>query len=1008
MTRTREAEQVTTTTTSKGLAPHSLKDAPALIERLLPVQKLSVETYKENMAVHGKTLTALGSYWKGRKMLIFNKACILGSLLPATDDPVKDLEVFELLMGMDDEAMSARLKITPSQVAQRVAGLVTDEYFECEPEGTAPPVTPFDPTEYQDDRGRTLRLRWRDSLSEQERREVAARALPDAPYRDLVSDAKRPEELGDEFFEPIWDRVNAHLRTEAYNFPKLVEQLGVARFGHRPVVADTFSGSGQIPFEAARLGCDVIASDLNPIACMLTWGAMHIVGGSPEERERLVAEQEALAEKVRAFIDDLGVETAEFDGKLWRGKVYLYCVETRCPATGWMVPMLPTRQVSKGNMAIAELVPDTKNKRYVIGIREGVSAREFADAKEGTVLDEALVHSVDGVEHRTAIKTLRGDHRAEAGNNANRLRLWDVHDFKPRLDDIYQERLYAIQWQEEGVARGGYTFRSVTDDDLAREQKVEEFIFNHLAEWQASGWLPDMKIEAGYNTNQPIRERGWTHWHHLFNPRQLLLAGLLRRYGTARTMFGLCQVLNNNSRCSRWHLGGGGGGIVVGIFDNQALNTLYNYGCRGCRYAESFITQSYKLKPLDSRATITATAARDFAADADLFITDPPYGDAVKYEEILEFFIAWLRRSPPRPFEQWVWDSRRALAIHGEDEHFRQGMVAAYETMTSCMPANGLQIIMFTHQSTGIWADMANIVWASGLHVTAAWYVATETDSAIRQKDNVKGTNVLIARKRTGEFKTTRDDLAWELEEEVKRQVEMLTGLNQQARGLYRDENLFEDADLQMAGYAAALRVLTQYAIIDGKRMSEEACRPRAKGEKTAVDSLIDFAVEVANRCLIPQGISESHWRELTPIERFYLKMLGMEAGGVSKLDNYQNFAKAFKVSDFRSVMQSAKANSSRLKSAAEFKRNDMSEGSPLHNTPLRAILYALMELGKDVDTDDVLGHIAMNVPNYYAQGTRDLIVALCQYLGTVLESVRPDEASQARVMAQSVRNQRL
>jgi putative DNA methylase len=42
------------------------------------------------------------------------------------------------------------------------------------------------------------------------------------------------------------------------------------RFGHRPRVADTFSGSGQIPFEAARLGCDVYASDLNPVACMLT------------------------------------------------------------------------------------------------------------------------------------------------------------------------------------------------------------------------------------------------------------------------------------------------------------------------------------------------------------------------------------------------------------------------------------------------------------------------------------------------------------------------------------------------------------------------------------------------------------------------------------------------------------------------------------------------------------------------------------------------------------------
>ena len=47
--------------------PFALKDAPALIEKLFPVQKLSAETYKEQMAGTGKTLTALGSYWKGRK-----------------------------------------------------------------------------------------------------------------------------------------------------------------------------------------------------------------------------------------------------------------------------------------------------------------------------------------------------------------------------------------------------------------------------------------------------------------------------------------------------------------------------------------------------------------------------------------------------------------------------------------------------------------------------------------------------------------------------------------------------------------------------------------------------------------------------------------------------------------------------------------------------------------------------------------------------------------------------
>src|SRR3954454_15921652 len=98
---------------SDTVEPFSLKNAPALIERLLPVQKLSAESYKEQMANQGKTLTALGSYWKGRKPLILNKACILGCLLPATNDPVRDLAVFEKLMAMDDESFAVRWKRRP-------------------------------------------------------------------------------------------------------------------------------------------------------------------------------------------------------------------------------------------------------------------------------------------------------------------------------------------------------------------------------------------------------------------------------------------------------------------------------------------------------------------------------------------------------------------------------------------------------------------------------------------------------------------------------------------------------------------------------------------------------------------------------------------------------------------------------------------------------------------------------------------------------------------------------
>jgi putative DNA methylase len=45
--------------------------------------------------------------------LILNKACILGCLLPATDDPERDLEIFEKLMAMDDESFVCSLEASP-------------------------------------------------------------------------------------------------------------------------------------------------------------------------------------------------------------------------------------------------------------------------------------------------------------------------------------------------------------------------------------------------------------------------------------------------------------------------------------------------------------------------------------------------------------------------------------------------------------------------------------------------------------------------------------------------------------------------------------------------------------------------------------------------------------------------------------------------------------------------------------------------------------------------------
>ena len=212
-------------------------------------------------------------------------------------------------------------------------------------------------------------------------------------------------------------------------------------------------------------------------------------------------------------------------------------------------------------------------------------------------------------------------------------------------------------------------------------------------------------------------------------------------------------------------------------------------------------------------------------------------------------------------------------------------MIAAYRKMAQKMPDNGIQVLMFTHQSGSIWGDMASIIWASGLQVTAAWYVVTETDSALRQGSNVKGTILLVLRKRHEVIGTFQDELGWKIEEAVKEQVESLMGLDKSVRA-QGSEGLYSDADLQMAGYAAALKVLTAYATIDGKNMVTEAEAPRQKGHKTFVDDLIEFAVQTAVQFLVPVGFEKGDWQKLHAVERFYLKMAEMEHQGSRTLDN--------------------------------------------------------------------------------------------------------------------------
>lgn len=1001
------------------LVPFALKDAPALIEAVFPAQKVSFEAQSERKAVAAQTLTGLGSYWKGRKPLILVRAIVLGALLPQTKVPEKDLEIFEKLMGFDDHSLARRAfaknDLKPKVIAARITLSNPWDYFTFTGQqdvAADDPILnlecPFD----ADHEG--ILLRWRRDIDEEDKIRIFERVLEtfDA-YEEKASFCKRPEEVDQSWLlAPVWSAVNAHYAEwgiKVRSLPELVEQMGMLRYGHRPRVGDTFSGGGSIPFEAARMGCDAYAADLNPIACMLTWGAMNVIGAPKKSRMMFEQAQREVTEQVDQELIALKVE---HDDQGNRAKAYLYCLEAKCPETGWMVPMLPSRVISPKLGAIAVLKPDHANMRFEIEVISGVSAKQLKAAEKGTIDSGDLVYDLDGKTHRTPVKTLRGDYRGPDGNTLNKLRRWEKSDFIPQESDIFGERLYAIQWITKKsiyLPRQITYFLGVTSADVARERKVESIVAENLSSWQADGLVSDMEIESGYNTDQPIRERGWTHWHHLFNSRQILLQALAHQAwrkspGAALGWLNLAKMADFNSRLCRWATSQGGGlGGPKGVFSNQALNTFFNYATRSW---SGFGVGSFKMasEPLPRVETTVVSGTADRPAkNCDLWVTDPPYADAVNYHEVTEFFIAWLRRNPPKEFQDWIWDSRRALAIKGSGDDFRKGMVDAYGAMAEHMPDNGMQCVMFTHQDTAVWSDMVGIFWAAGLQVVAAWYIATETTSELKKGGYVQGTVILMLRKRpAGDKSGFKQRILPAVRTEVERQMESMMNLNEEVKGKL-GEPVFNDSDLQMAGYAAALKVLTAYTQIGGEDVTNFALRPRQRGETTVVDEIVQQAAEAANSLLVPEGLGAETWARLSGVERFFFRMMDMETTGAKKLDNYQNFAKAFRVEDYDRIMGDMAANNARLKTVSEFASRDLSNSTEIGPTWLGQLIIGLQQLLAEVEPQVVIEQIQADMPEFME--ARPLLIDMLAFIER--KASQPEVRTVAEVLGARMKNLR-
>jgi len=422
----------------------------SVIEEIFPTTLISLETYKERKASPSQILTTLGKWW-GRKPLSYVRAILLGILMPASDDKDKDLDIYLKLLGLGQRELEIRKNKTiepwvkylymSDAEKKNYGALVTykgtsSELMQLPPEKAFEKAT-------QEEKTRDFDITFT-NLNREDAKQLELTIFHRLPHDLKIRYCEGLDKVSN-LTDQTWQEINDYLGTNAHSYPEFVQQMGKRRFGEVPTVGDPFCGGGSIPFEAARLGFNVYASDLNPLAAALTWSAVNLFS-LPEERiEELKVFQKRVYDLADKQITEWGIE---HNSKGHRAKAFIYLNEVICPDCGWRIPLSPTWVISQKRKTVAKLKENPASKSFDIDIVSNVSSKDLKDAQQrATVKNGKIVCPHCG--HVNAPEVIRGDKKLPDETIKWGLREWEKHEFVPRPDDVFQERLYCVMWIDE-------------------------------------------------------------------------------------------------------------------------------------------------------------------------------------------------------------------------------------------------------------------------------------------------------------------------------------------------------------------------------------------------------------------------------------------------------------------------------------------------------------------------------------------------------------------------------
>jgi adenine-specific DNA methylase len=559
-----------------------------------------------------------------------------------------------------------------------------------------------------------------------------------------------------------WDNSNVqeYLETSRALTQAAHEALG-GEPNTRPLVVDPFAGGGSIPLEALRVGADAFASDLNPVAVLLNKVMLEFI---PKYGQRLADEVRKWGEWIKCEAEK---ELADFYPKDSDGATpmaYLWARTVRCegPSCGAEIPLIRSPWLAKRPKRSIRLqtVPSTD--------RKGVKFQIISKQRGGWADQEDSTRMVPDPTFEGTVK--RGSATCPCcGFTTPVARVRE--QLRVRKGGTKDARLFCVI--ANGAGGAGRFFRLPYDRDInaAREagKRLEAAALKHTGPFDL---VPNEKLDLKGVRHTWAMIYGLENWSSYYTDRQALSLTTLVRLVTdvgrqmlqesepafatavqACLALAMSREADKLSSLARWDTTREN---PQGTFARQALPMLWDFnevnplsGAGGDW--DTALDWVHRVCESQVKSSSTGTVEKASASDhpmpsdsADLFLTDPPYYDAVPYAYLSDYFYVWLRRalasalpdlfnSPSVPKdEEIVVDRPHELSNSTHDITFyERELTKAFGEGRRIIRSDGIGTIVFASKTTASWEAILKAVVEAGWMITGSWPIDTELENRV-------------------------------------------------------------------------------------------------------------------------------------------------------------------------------------------------------------------------------------------------------------------------------------